>query len=119
LVSFEVTIKILAPDQQVLPGLTAAVQIIVRQVEDAILIPNRAVRWVKGEQVVYVAKNPDNIIESNLDRIPVTIGASADEFSELLEGEIELGDLLILNPPSLSIFEEAEPGDGPPEAFRP
>ena len=52
LVSFEVTIQIIDADEEVRPGLTAAVQIVVRQVEDALMIPNRAVRWVKGEQVI-------------------------------------------------------------------
>jgi HlyD family secretion protein len=118
LVSFEVTIKIIDPDQQVLPGLTAAVQIIVRQVEDTILIPNRSVRWVQGQQVVYIARDENKITENNLERVLVTLGASSDEFSELVEGDISLGDLIILNPPSVSIFDEVEPGDGPPEAFR-
>jgi HlyD family secretion protein len=111
LVSFEVTIKVKDADEEVRPGLTAAVQIVVRQVENALMIPNRAVRWVKGEQVVYIAKDPNNISENTLEKIPVTIGASSDEFSELIGGEIEEGDLIILNPPSVSIFEEM---DGPP-----
>jgi HlyD family secretion protein len=97
--------------------LTAAVQIVVRQVENALLIPNRAVRWVKGEQVVYLAKDIDNITESTLEIIPVTLGASSDDFSELLDGEIGENDVIILNPPSISIFEEAEPGQGPPQGF--
>jgi HlyD family secretion protein len=118
LVSFEVTAEVLDPDQDVKPGLTAAVQIVFRQVEDALLIPNRAVRWVQGEQVVYVAQDENRITETNLERIPVSLGASSDQFSELLEGEVSLGDLIILNPPSISIFEEAEAGQGPPAAFR-
>jgi HlyD family secretion protein len=117
LVSFEVTIKLIDADEEVRPGLTAAVQIVVRQVKDALLIPNRAVRWVKGEQVIYLASDKDNITETNLEIIPVTLGASSDEFSELIEGDIKEGDLVILNPPSISIFDEMEPGDGPPRNF--
>jgi HlyD family secretion protein len=117
LVSFEVTIQLIDADEEVRPGLTAAVQIVVRQVEDALLIPNRAVRWVKGEQVVYKAAVVDNITEDNLEIIPVSLGASSDEFTELIEGDIKPGDVIILNPPSISIFEEAEPGQGPPRGF--
>ncbi len=119
LVSFEVTIKVLDADEEVRPGLTAAVQIVVRQVEDALLIPNRAVRWVNGEQVVYVSKTGEAPTLKDLNRIPVTLGASSDEFTELLEGELGEGDFLVLNPPSISIFDEMEPGhSGPPGGFR-
>jgi HlyD family secretion protein len=119
LVSFEVTIKVLDADEEVRPGLTAAVQIVVRQVEDALLIPNRAVRWVNGEQVVYVSTAGEAPTLEDLNRIPVTIGASSDEFTELIAGDLKDGDFLVLNPPSVSFFDEMEPGhSGPPGGFR-
>ena len=114
LVSFEVTIKIVDADKEVRPGLTAGVQIVVRQVERALLIPNRAVRWVKGEQVVYLSINGEEANTASLKRVPLILGASSDEFSELIDGEIGEGDYLVLNPPKVSIFEDMEPG-GPPE----
>ncbi len=113
LVSFEVTIELLDADEDVRPGLTAAVEIVVRQVEDALLVPNRAVRWVNGEQVVYMVADGENVNISNLIRVPVTLGASSDEFSELIAGDIKEGDLVVLNPPSINIFEEMEPGHRP------
>ncbi len=119
LVSFDVTIELLDADEDVRPGLTAAVQVVVRQVEDALLVPNRAVRWVRGEQVVYLAGPGENLNPSNLIMVPVTLGASSDEFSELIDGEINSGNLVVLNPPSISIFEEMEPGQGPPQGFDP
>lgn len=121
LVTFQVTIKIVDADEDVRPGLTAAVQIVVRYVEDALLVPNRAVRWVGGQQVVYISSNGKTATAASLVQVPVILGASSDEFSELLEGEIGEGDYVVLNPPSVSIFDEMHPGDGPPEgveAFR-
>ena len=117
LVSFDVTIKLVDADEEVRPGLTAAVQVVVRHVEDALLIPNRAVRWVKGEQIVYVSTNGEMAAIEELIKVPVTLGASSDEFSELLEGEIGEGDYVVLNPPSISIFDEMQPGQ-PPEGMR-
>ena len=117
LVSFQVSIKLIDTDEEVKSGLTAAVQIVVRQVENALLVPNRAVRWVKGEQIIYLAAAGNNSTEADLEMIPVTLGASSDEFSELLAGELKEGDLIILNPPSISIFDEMEPGQGPPAGF--
>jgi HlyD family secretion protein len=118
LVSFEVTIKVVDGDEDVRPGLTASVQIVVDQVKDTLIIPNRAVRWVKGEQVVYVSTSGENANLDSLKKIPVTLGASSDEFTELLDGELDEGDFLVLNPPSTSIFDEMEPGQGPPDSFR-
>jgi HlyD family secretion protein len=118
LVSFEVTIEVLDADEEVRPGLTAAVQIVVRQVENALLIPNRAVRWVSGEQVIYVSTAGEDATPLTLKRVPLTLGASSDEFSELIEGDLKEGDYVILNPPSISIFDEMEPGQGPPSGFR-
>jgi HlyD family secretion protein len=117
LVSFEVTIKLLDADEEVRPGLTAGVQVVVRHVEDALLIPNRAVRWVKGEQIVYVSTKGELAEIEGLKKVPVTLGASSDEYSELLEGEIGEGDYVVLNPPSVSIFDEMQPGQ-PPEGMR-
>ncbi len=72
------------------------------------------VRWVRGEQVVYLATDPDNVNTENLLMVPVTLGASSDEFSEVLDGDISAGDLVVFNPPSVNIFDEMEPGQGPP-----
>ena len=56
-VVFTVTVRMTDPDAAVKPGMTAAVNIIVKQVADQLLIPNRAVRLVDGERVVYVLKD--------------------------------------------------------------
>lgn len=113
LVSFDVTIELLDADEDIRPGLTAAVEIVVRQVENALLVPNRAVRWVNGEQIVYLVSDGENVNISNLIRVPVTLGASSDEFSEWIDGDIKEGDLVVFNPPSINIFEEMESGHAP------
>jgi HlyD family secretion protein len=117
LVSFQVSIRVTDADEEVRPGLTAAVQIVVRQVEDALIVPNRAVRWVKGEQVIYISPGGEEAATQDLIRVPVVLGASSDEYTEVLEWDIQVGDYIVLNPPSISIFEEMEPGHGPPAGF--
>ncbi|MDO8753229.1 MAG: efflux RND transporter periplasmic adaptor subunit, partial [Anaerolineales bacterium] len=52
-VSFTVTIELTDADQLVKPGMTAAVTVVVEEVTDVVLIPNRAVRLVAGDRVVY------------------------------------------------------------------
>jgi HlyD family secretion protein len=113
LVSFQVSIRVTNADEEVKPGLTAAVQIVVRQVEDVLIVPNRAVRWVNGEQVIYISPDGENAVMENLVRTPIVLGSSSDEYTEILEGEIQEDDFIVLNPPSVSIFEEME-RRGPP-----
>ena len=80
--------------QQVKPGMTAAVNIIVKQVNDQLLVPNRAVRFVDGQRVVYVLKDGKPV------ETKIVLGASSDTMSVLAGGDLKEGDLLILNPPS-------------------
>jgi HlyD family secretion protein len=105
-VDFLVTIELTDADEQVKPGMTAAVNIVVNELVDALLAPNRAVRFKDGRQVVYLLK--DNQIVP----VVVRLGASSDTVSEVLEGELKVGDVIILNPP-----QEFE-SNGPPPFVR-
>ncbi len=92
-VNFDVTVELTDADQDVKPGMTAAVNIIVDQITDALLVPNRAVRVVNGKQVVYLLNN-GQLVET-----PVTLGASSDSQSQVTNGSIQVGDQIVLNPP--------------------
>jgi HlyD family secretion protein len=93
-VSFTVTVELIDADELVKPGMTTAVNIVVEEVQDVILIPNRAVRLIDGQRVVYVLRDNQAL------PVTVTLGASSDTFSELASGDINEGDLIILNPPA-------------------
>jgi HlyD family secretion protein len=94
LVNFRVTIQVQDPDKNVRPGMTAAVNIIVDRLENVLLVPNRAVRVVDGQRVVYVLKGGE------LEMVEIFLGASADLFSEVISGELSRGDEVVLNPPT-------------------
>jgi HlyD family secretion protein len=94
-VSFTVTIEITDADELVKPGMTAAVNIVVDEVKNVVLIPNRAVRLVDGNRVVYL------LVEGEPVPVRIRLGASSDTMSVLAEGDIQEGDLIILNPPSV------------------
>lgn len=94
MVNFTVTVELLDADLDIRPGMTAAANIIIEQIPDALLVPNRAVRLRDGQRVVYVLKN--NIPTP----VNITIGASSDQFSEILLGDLNEGDTLVLNPPT-------------------
>jgi HlyD family secretion protein len=95
-VNFTVTVKLTDADEAVKPGMTAAVNVVVDEVKDAILIPNRAVRLVAGERVIYVLVNNEPV------EVKVTLGSSSDTHSVLADGDVKEGDLIILNPPSVN-----------------
>ncbi len=101
-VDFIVTIELTDADQEVKAGMTAAVNIVVNQLADVLLVPNRAVRLIEGRRVVYVLRN------GQPETVPITLGASSETHSEVVDGELKVGDAVILNPPT--VFQQ----NGPP-----
>jgi multidrug efflux pump subunit AcrA (membrane-fusion protein) len=92
-VEFNVLVELLAPDKDVKPGMTAAVNIVVDQLTNTLLVPNSAVRVVDGQRVVYILK------DNQLQQVDVTLGASSDNQSQVLDGNLKVGDKIVLNPP--------------------
>jgi HlyD family secretion protein len=87
--------------------MTAAVTITVKQVKNVLLVPNRAVRLVNNQRVVYVLSNGQPM------EVSVTLGASSDTMSEVVTSTLKAGDLIILNPPS-TLFNRPNGGGGGP-----
>jgi HlyD family secretion protein len=100
-VNFEVEVEVLNPDESIKPGMTAAVDIVVTELTDVLLIPNRSVRVQDGQRVVYVVR------DGELAQVEITLGASSDSYSQVLAGELQVGDLIVLNPPL--VFSESGP----------
>jgi HlyD family secretion protein len=75
--------------------MTAAVNIIVNEIKDILVIPNRAIRLKDGQRIVYALVG-DQLIETS-----VEIGSSSDTQSEISNGELKEGDVIVLNPPTL------------------
>jgi HlyD family secretion protein len=92
-VDFTVTVELTDPDPEVRPGMTAAVTVTVQQLNDVLTIPNRAVRFVNGDRVVYVLRN------GALEPVKIELGASSDLYSEVTGGGLKVGDSIVLNPP--------------------
>ena len=96
IVNFTVTLELTNPDDLVRPGMTAAVNIIVSEIEDVLVIPNRAVRLLDGQRVVYLLKSGETVPSP----VNITIGSTSDLQSEIIEGNIKDGDVIVLNPPT-------------------
>jgi HlyD family secretion protein len=105
-VNFRVTLELSDVDEFVRPGMTAAVNVVVTELADVLLVPNRAVRVLNGERVIYLLK------AGTLEPVIITLGASSETNSEILAGEVSEGDTIVLNPPA-NIFDPANsPGGG-------
>ncbi len=94
-VNFTVKVKLTDADENVKPGMTSAVTITTKQLEDVLLIPNRAVRLVDGKRVVYILQN------GQITPVNIELGATSDLNTEIIGGDLKVGDLLILNPPAV------------------
>ena len=105
-VDFTVTVELTDADQAVKPGMTAAVNVVVSQLQDVLLVPNRAVRVLDNKRVVYILKNGTPA------PVEVQLGASSDTSSQVVGGELKEGDPVVLNPPT--VFEQ----NGPPPFVR-
>jgi len=103
-VNFTVTVELTDADSAVKPGMTAAVNIVVEELQDVLLVPNRAVRLADGERVVYV------LVEGEAVKKEIRLGSSSDTMSIVAGGDIHEGDVIILNPP-------VEFGPGGPGGF--
>jgi HlyD family secretion protein len=103
-VNFKVTVELTDADQDVRPGMTSAVEIVVSQVDGVLLVPNQAVRVDEGMRIVYVMDE-----NGQLEPVEITLGASSDRYSQLLEGDLQSGALIVLNPP-IDFFSGGPPG---------
>lgn len=94
IVNFTVTVEITNPDEQVLPQMTAAVNVVTTEINDQILIPNRSVRQINNKRVVFLVVNGIPVMKE------VEVGSTNGTVSVLLSGDISAGDQIIKNPSS-------------------
>jgi len=95
-VNFTVTVELTDADEAVKPGMTAAVNVIVQEQKDVLLIPNRAIRLVNSERVAYI------LVNGKPQSVKVQLGSSSGIDSVLSGGDLKEGDSIILNPPSVN-----------------
>jgi HlyD family secretion protein len=106
-VTFTVTVELTDIDNRVKPGMTSAVTVVVNQLDNVLLVPNRAVRLVNNQRVVYI------LVNGAAQEVKITLGATSGIDSEILTGDLKEGDLIILNPlTNFGTGNEGRPGGG-------
>ncbi|BFR49210.1 efflux RND transporter periplasmic adaptor subunit [Nitratidesulfovibrio sp. HK-II] len=92
------------------PEMTTQCRIVVQQKDNVLAVPNEALKWVSGEQVVFVQDG------AGIRKVRPRIGLAGAEASEVLEGLAE-GDMVgtrVVLPPSRSGSRPEQPAAGPP-----
>ncbi|MFO7697859.1 MAG: efflux RND transporter periplasmic adaptor subunit [Anaerolineae bacterium] len=98
IVVFQVRVDLDPSGLALRPFMTAAVDLVVMQTEDALLVPNRAVRRDAAGRYV------ETLSAGQLVRTPIELGASNTEYSIILSGLNE-GDEVVVSRPRDALFQ--------------
>ena len=106
-VEFRVSVVMKTVDDAVKPGFTTVVSIITSEEQDVILVPTQAIQTLDGEPVVMKVND-----DGTTTAISVELGAVSDANTQVLSGDITVGDELMLMIADVSDTEAAGGGFG-------
>jgi HlyD family secretion protein len=113
-VTYNVVVKVSNPDLKLKPGMTANVSIILADKEGIIRVPNAALRFSPAERgkETPAPKGPAVWILENKKpkRVPVVIGISDGNYTEILSGDLKEGAEVIVEATSSVKKSNAPPG---------
>ena len=96
-VTYSVIIGIDNSDMLLKPGMTANVEIITAQKDDALIVPNAALRFYLDENQRYKEKGIWLLKNGVPERIVIKEGISDDNNTEVISNELKLGDEIIVS----------------------
>lgn len=118
-VKFNVVVELHEADEYVRVGMTSEANIVTNQKEDVLLVPNRAIRILEGDKVVYVlgaeypgigsqsqsqgSSNPFSRFisrTSGLRPVRIEIGETSNFLSEVISDDLKPGDQVVIDPPT-------------------
>ncbi len=94
---YKVSVRLNDADELIRAGMTADVLIQVREAKSVLLIPNQAIRMLNGERVIYLLRD-----DNSLNAVPIKLGVRDTAYSEELSGNVQAGDMVVLNPPLIA-----------------
>jgi HlyD family secretion protein len=116
-VSYEVKISLEKEDAEIKPGMTVSAKIFVHKKENALLVPNSAIKSDSEGQYVEIVKNynlenkdflrPAEIPQNFIEKRYIKAGISNDEFTEVLEG-LKEGEVIIVRTLSRQAFQNQQ-----------
>lgn len=95
---YTVTVRLLDTVGEVRPGMISTAEILIQKTEKSLLVPNEAIRYEDGNQVVYVLKPGEGV-----QAVTIQIGASSDSYSQIVSGDLQIGDTILLKTSDVSV----------------
>jgi HlyD family secretion protein len=90
-VNYPVTVRITDADANIRPGMTASVTITVDQVDNALIVPNKAIHTSSGQRTVTVLSGDQQI------SVPVTVSLTGDSQSAVTSPQLKEGDVIVIS----------------------
>lgn len=95
-VNYPVTVRITDADEAIRPGMTASVTIITDRVDNALLVPNKAIRTSSGQKSVTV------LFEGQQITVPITVGLVGSSMTQVISDQLREGDVVVINGTTVS-----------------
>ena len=99
-VTYEVIISVDNKDMKIKPGMTANVEIVTAEKKDAMLVPNKALRFYVTDEDGQVKRYNDKGIwlmrDGKLQRETIATGVSDDDKTEIISDKIKVGDKVVV-----------------------
>ena len=96
-VTYSVIIGIDNSELKLKPGMTANVEIITAEKENALLVPNAALRFYMDEKARYEQKGIWLMQKDKPERVTISEGISDDNNTEIISDSIKAGDVVIVS----------------------
>ena len=113
-VTYDVVINAGNPELLLMPGMTAATKIVKQRKDNVLRVPNQALRYVPTKGNDQTAKSASDLTTSSQDNnqlkatlwllkdnkpmaLTVTTGLADDAFTEIVDGDLHVGDSLIVS----------------------
>ena len=101
IVTYETVLSVSNPELLLRPGMTATAEILIEETTEVLLVPNRSLRFLPPEErVAQLAAEGDNVwvLENGQPRpVPVAIGLSDGEFTEIKSDSLSADAVLIID----------------------
>jgi multidrug efflux pump subunit AcrA (membrane-fusion protein) len=91
-VNYPVTVQITNVDASIRPGMTAAVNIVIAQHDNVLMVPNQAIEVTGRQRQVIV------LFEGQQIPVQVAVGLSNETMSEVTGSQLKEGDTIVVNP---------------------
>jgi HlyD family secretion protein len=115
-ITYDVVIAVANPDQKLLPGMTANVRILTDRRDDALRVPNAALRYRPAD--AKAARNAAPAVwlageDGKPTPVKVTLGISDGAYTEIAGGELHEGDQVIVGAATQAVSSSRPFGGGP------